>query len=346
MPPTAPSWMTAAALNTSSRLSMKPTTVVSPRVARVTASSALRFASMKADLKTRSSGGYPGTASSGKATRPAPSARALSMPSTIRRTLPSKSPTVGLIWARAILSRLMGAVTWLDCIMQRNASEDPLAAVSSPARGANRALPALRPDRHDPVDAQTRRSHEAGLPYVGLHRVPGDRGAARTRLIPLFCHDAGRFVTTIPRLRRKAPTPKSSRPGTPLELPFHAGRISGRRTIIILVVDDDGKVREVVAGMLSALGHTVLQAPDALAAITTLEGKGSIDLVLTDLVMPGLNGWDLVKTVKRRWPLIRVAIVTGNQDMAAQASQAVEFVIKKPFGLDTLERVLGRAGRE
>ena len=96
--------------------------------------------------------------------------------------------------------------------------------------------------------------------------------------------------------------------------------------------------------MLSALGHTVLQAPDALAAITTLEGKGSIDLVLTDLVMPGLNGWDLVKTVKRRWPLIRVAIVTGNQELAGQTGQTVEFVIKKPFGLDTLERVLGRAG--
>jgi len=108
------------------------------------------------------------------------------------------------------------------------------------------------------------------------------------------------------------------------------------------VVDDDGKVRAVVAAMLAALGHTVLQVPDGLAAITTLEAKGSVDLVLTDLVMPGLTGWDLVKTVKRRWPLVRVAVVTGNHDMAAQACQAVEFVIKKPFGLDTLQRVLGK----
>ena len=50
--------------------------------------------------------------------------------------------------------------------------------------------------------------------------------------------------------------------------------------------------------MLAALGHAVLQVPDGLAAITTLEAKGSVDLVLTDLVMPGLTGWDLVKTVK------------------------------------------------
>src|SRR5947208_2951463 len=218
---------------------MKPTTAVSPRAARVIVSSALRFASMKADLKTRSSGGYPGTASSGKATRPAPRARARSMPSTIRRTLPSKSPTVGLIWARAILSRLMGVVSWLDCIM-----------------------------RHD---------------------------------------------------------------------------VSGRPMIRILVVDDDGKVREVVAAMLAALGHTVLEAPDGLAAITMLEAKSAVDLVLTDLVMPGLSGWDLVKTIRRRWPLVRVAVVTGNHDIAtAQAGQAVEFVIKKPFGLDTLQRVLGK----
>ncbi len=94
--------------------------------------------------------------------------------------------------------------------------------------------------------------------------------------------------------------------------------------------------------MLAALGHTVLPVPDGLAAITTLEGKGSVDLVLTDLVMPGLTGWDLVKTIKRRWPLVRVAVVTGNHEMAAQSVQAVEFVIRKPFGLDTLQRVLGK----
>jgi len=109
--------------------------------------------------------------------------------------------------------------------------------------------------------------------------------------------------------------------------------------IRILVVDDDGKVREVVAAMLAALGHTVLEAPDGLAAITMLEAKSAVDLVLTDLVMPGLSGWDLVKTIRRRWPLVRVAVVTGNHDIAtAQAGQAVEFVIKKPFGLDTLQR--------
>jgi CheY-like chemotaxis protein len=113
--------------------------------------------------------------------------------------------------------------------------------------------------------------------------------------------------------------------------------------IRILVVDDDGKVREVVAAMLAALGHTVLQAPDGLAAITMLEAKSAVDLVLTDLVMPGLSGWDLVKTIQRRWPLVRVAVVTGNHDIAtAQAGQSVEFVIKKPFGLDTLQRVIGK----
>ncbi len=49
--------------------------------------------------------------------------------------------------------------------------------------------------------------------------------------------------------------------------------------IRILVVDDDGKVREVVAAMLAALGHTVLEAPDGLAAITMLEAKSAVDLV-------------------------------------------------------------------
>src|SRR5215470_6072181 len=123
-------------------------------------------------------------------------------------------------------------------------------------------------------------------------------------------------------------------------VPRESARIR-RPAIRVLVVDDDAKVREVVAAMLASLGHSVMQASDGFAAITTLEDKGPVDLVLTDLVMPGLSGWDLVKMVKRRWPLIRVAIVTGNNDSAAV--QAVEFVIRKPFGLDTLQRVFGRA---
>ncbi len=78
-------------------------------------------------------------------------------------------------------------------------------------------------------------------------------------------------------------------------------------------------------------------------SVTPCSRPSAVDLVLTDLVMPGLSGWDLVKTIRRRWPLVRVAVVTGNHDIAtAQAGQAVEFVIKKPFGLDTLQRVLGK----
>src|SRR5262249_59333691 len=102
--------------------------------------------------------------------------------------------------------------------------------------------------------------------------------------------------------------------------------------IRMLVVEDDGKVREVVAAMLAALGHTVLEAPGGLAAITMLEAKSAVDLVLTDLVMPGLSGWDLVKTIRRRWPLVRVAVVTGNHDIAPPpARQSGEFAIKTPF---------------
>src|SRR5262249_33632609 len=68
---------------------------------------------------------------------------------------------------------------------------------------------------------------------------------------------------------------------------------AGGPMIRILVVDDDGRVREVVAAMLAALGHTVLQAPDGLAAITMLEAKSAVDLVTTDRVMPGARGGTL-----------------------------------------------------
>src|SRR5262249_57622313 len=139
------------------------------------------------------------------------------MPSAIWRTLPANSPTVGLIWARAILSRLMGVVSWLDCIMRHHASEDPLATLSRPARRSDRPLSPVWPRRNDPLDAQTRRPNKAGLPHVGLHRVSGDRGATRARVIRHFMAGCGVALSRRPfDPQRKAPTPNTSCSPTPL----------------------------------------------------------------------------------------------------------------------------------
>src|SRR5687767_8937567 len=179
----------------SSRRSTKPTIAVAPREARATASSARRLASMNAALKRRSSGGYPGMASSGNATSAAPISRARSRVSTILRTLPSKSPTVELIWARAILevfmscpqlystsSREAGLQTPQRCKIAADARKDPLVAVDTSARGPRRAVPAMRAAGVHRVDAAPRRDEQAGAPHLGVYRVPGDRRASGARV--------------------------------------------------------------------------------------------------------------------------------------------------------------------
>src|SRR5258705_2704039 len=91
----------AAALYTSPSRWAKPTIAVIPAVARATSSIAAWFWSRNSGRKRRSSGGYPVSVSSGKATRSAPRSRARPMVSITFLAFPGRSPTVGLIWASA-----------------------------------------------------------------------------------------------------------------------------------------------------------------------------------------------------------------------------------------------------
>jgi two-component system cell cycle response regulator CpdR len=64
-----------------------------------------------------------------------------------------------------------------------------------------------------------------------------------------------------------------------------------------------------------------------------------VDLVLTDLGMPGMTGTDLARTVRSRWPHLRLGLMTGwdqTESPVGEASSVVDFVIAKPFKLATL----------
>ena len=76
----------------------------------------------------------------------------------------------------------------------------------------------------------------------------------------------------------------------------------------ILLIDDDETVLEVIGLMLVAEGHTVLPASSGRDGLARLEAGEVVDLVLTDLRMPGMNGWDVVCAVRSRWPSVRVGI--------------------------------------
>ena len=66
-----------------------------------------------------------------------------------------------------------------------------------------------------------------------------------------------------------------------------------------------------------------------------------MDLVLTDLKMPDTTGWDVVKTVKAKWPHLRIGIVTGTPELLRE-ERAVDLVIEKPVRLEALREALTR----
>ncbi|GMV93090.1 MAG: hypothetical protein AMXMBFR82_28680 [Candidatus Hydrogenedentota bacterium] len=112
----------------------------------------------------------------------------------------------------------------------------------------------------------------------------------------------------------------------------------------VLVVEDEESVRKVVERILQKEGYTVLAAPNAREALRILQRQGTaIDLVLTDMVMPGPSGRDLAESILETWPNMRILFMSGhieNRDSRFIAEQLGDRFIQKPFTADVLtERV-------
>ncbi|MEX1205294.1 MAG: PAS domain S-box protein [Dongiaceae bacterium] len=97
--------------------------------------------------------------------------------------------------------------------------------------------------------------------------------------------------------------------------PLGAGLPRGDETV--LVVEDDTAVRELVVSQLAGLGYAVLQAPDGPAAEAVLEGGAAVDLLFTDIVMPGgMTGRQLADRARRRRPGLKVLFTSGYAENA------------------------------
>jgi two-component system cell cycle sensor histidine kinase/response regulator CckA len=79
----------------------------------------------------------------------------------------------------------------------------------------------------------------------------------------------------------------------------------------ILVAEDDPAVRALVEHILSAAGYTVIAAVDGQEALETAASLPSIDLLLTDVIMPRLNGPDLADRLRERWPDQPILFMSG-----------------------------------
>jgi two-component system, cell cycle sensor histidine kinase and response regulator CckA len=113
---------------------------------------------------------------------------------------------------------------------------------------------------------------------------------------------------------------------------------AGKETV--LLVEDEAPVRESVRRLLEGQGYTVIEAQDAAEALRLFDQHATgIDLVLTDLTMPGMGGYELVQQLRARRPELRVLFMSGYAENAA-AAKGMEAgstgFVEKPFTVKTL----------
>ncbi len=111
----------------------------------------------------------------------------------------------------------------------------------------------------------------------------------------------------------------------------------------VLVVDDEPMVRTVTSKLLRLKGHVVLEADGGDAALQMLGSnpESPVDVVVTDLSMPDMNGRELALAVRLRFPALPILLLTGDTDAEADDG-SVDVVVKKPFKLDALEAEIQR----
>ena len=108
---------------------------------------------------------------------------------------------------------------------------------------------------------------------------------------------------------------------------------------LILLVEDQEEVGDMAQAMLEELGYGVVRARDGGEALAIIDSRDDIDLLLTDIVMPGsLNGADLALQARSRAGL-RAILVTGFADNAIPSGQFERFdVLLKPYRMEELAR--------
>jgi PAS domain S-box-containing protein len=112
---------------------------------------------------------------------------------------------------------------------------------------------------------------------------------------------------------------------------------------VILLVDDDEQVRPLTASFLRDLGYTIIEAPTAEIAFALAHAPEALDLVITDVVMPGADGPKLASRLRRERADLPILFITGHAETSELKG---ERVLQKPFGhVDLADNILQMLGR-
>ena len=113
----------------------------------------------------------------------------------------------------------------------------------------------------------------------------------------------------------------------------------------ILVVDDEPSIREILSDVLTDAGYTVETAPDGRTALQLIL-RTPPDLVLTDVMMPRLDGWELLARVRERLPVLPVIVMSAVDPRDAKQHPGMTAdhtaFLRKPFDLETVLAIVAR----
>jgi two-component system nitrogen regulation response regulator NtrX len=107
----------------------------------------------------------------------------------------------------------------------------------------------------------------------------------------------------------------------------------------ILLVDDEWDILDLMEAILESEGHILSKAPDGATALALLKNQ-AFDLVITDMIMPGISGMKVIDHVRENCPVTRVIAMSGGDKIMPsnyleQASASgTTVIIRKPFSLD------------
>ncbi len=139
--------------------------------------------------------------------------------------------------------------------------------------------------------------------------------------------------------RPTTPTGKTDTAGEATEPAAAAGEV-------VLVVEDDADLRELIVELLRELGFQVFDAADGASALKILEQTDWIDLLLSDVILPGgILGPDIAATARRAHPELKVMFISGYTDGAevtAVGSETEIELLRKPFKMTELGQRLRR----
>jgi PAS domain S-box-containing protein len=123
--------------------------------------------------------------------------------------------------------------------------------------------------------------------------------------------------------------------------PLQPARLGTLRTLRILLVEDNEVVGQFARGLLEEIGQIVTWAQNGEMALGLLETSADkFDLVFTDVVMPGINGLDLARTIADRWPGLQVVLTSGYSHVLAEEGDHGFGFLRKPYSLEGLLALL------